>query len=143
MSATEEEEQHLARTVMCILDEWGIQAADILRILDLPDSFRARHLDRCRNGGVLPDDENVRVRIDLILGIAEALRTSYPRNSHTGVLWLNRPHRRFDNRTPLHTMVEDGKSGLMAIRAELDCGYAWDLSQTQNAEPSAVEKAKT
>ena len=143
MSVTEEEEQRLARAVMHVLDDWGLQAADILRILELPDSFRTRHLDRCRNGGVFPGDENVRIRIELVLGIAEALRTSYPRNSHTGVLWLNRPHRRFDNRTPLHTMVEDGKSGLMAIRAELDCGYAWDLSQPAHKKPSPVKKSRT
>src|SRR5438552_1412837 len=104
---------------MRILDDWALQAADIVRILDLPEGFRTRHLDRYRNGGAFPRDDNVQIRIELILGIAESLRTTYPPNSHTGSLWLTRPHRRFDNRTPLHTMVKDGQSGLIAIRAEL------------------------
>lgn len=130
MTVGMEYEQRMARAVMNILDDWALEAEDMLRILDLPESFRSRHLERCRNGGSFPQDENVQTRIELILGIAEALRTTYPRNSQTGALWLKRPHRRFDNRPPLATMIEGGTSGLIAIRAELDCGYAWELSQT-------------
>jgi hypothetical protein len=125
------EESALSRVVMSTLDEWGLSSDEILHLLCLPDSVRSRHLDRFRQGNAFPQDAGVMQRVEQVVGIAEALRTTYPRNAHMAAVWLNRPHRRFDQRTPLRAMVDDGLPGLIAIRSELDCGYAWDLSQAQ------------
>ena len=126
-----DESSALSRAVMRALDEWGLSSEDILRLLCLPESVRSRHLDRFRQGGAFPEDIGVFQRVEQVVGIAEALRTTYPRNAHMAAIWLNRPHRRFNRRTPVQAMVEDGLEGLIAIRSELDCGYAWDLSQVK------------
>jgi hypothetical protein len=48
---------------------------------------------------------------------------------------LTRPCRRnnhrFDNRTPLVAMLEDGLDGIMAVRMHLDCAYDWHGSNSQ------------
>ena len=63
-----------------------------------------------------------------LLGIIDALRTTYPRNVNMGPRWMNTPHRRMKERTPVHTMLEDGESGVITVLSELDCAYAWELS---------------
>ena len=63
-----------------------------------------------------------------LLAIIDALGTSFPRNIEARAQWMNTPHRRMRRRTPLHTMLEDGDNGVIAVRAELDCVYAWELS---------------
>ena len=41
---------------------------------------------------------------------------------------MNRPNRLFDQRTPLDVMLEDGLSGVVAVRVQLDCAYDWYTS---------------
>ncbi|HLO27512.1 MAG TPA: antitoxin Xre/MbcA/ParS toxin-binding domain-containing protein, partial [Anaerolineales bacterium] len=62
-------------------------------------------------------------RIEHLVGIADALRTSYPRNAYMASIWMNRINHRFDNRTPLAAMLEDGLNGIIAVRTHLDCAY--------------------
>ena len=109
------------------MDDWGLESKQIIKLLDLPRNIRTRHLDKFRNGDAFPESVETQQRIEHIAGIADALRTSYPRNMHMASRWLNTPHRRFKNRTPLATMV-DSESGLLEVRSELDCAYAWDKS---------------
>jgi hypothetical protein len=120
----------LAKTVMNILDGWNVTAAEVIKVLGLPSETRTRHLDRFRQNMPLPDHDEVITRAQHLLGIADALRTTYPHNAGMGPIWLRRPHRRLTNRSPLTTMTEDGLKGLRAVRAELDCTFAWDISSS-------------
>lgn len=130
MQMNAEEGHSLARAVMHILDGWEIESADILNVLALPKTIHSRHLESFRQGNrSFPDDEAVMKRIVQIVGIADALRTTYPRNTHMASMWLNRPHRRFSNRSPKEVILNKGLSGLISIRAELDCEFAWRLAQ--------------
>lgn len=124
------EEQRLAATlkIMTAVDDWGLSGAQILAILDMPEGHRTRHLQQFRKDTPLPDDEQVNKRIVRLLGIIDALRTTYPRNLQMGARWMKMPHRRFKKRSPLLTMLEDGETGVIAVLAELDCTYAWELS---------------
>lgn len=124
------DEQRLAVThkVMAAVDEWGLNGEQILAVLDMPEGHRTRHLQKYRKDTPLPDDEQVNNRIIRLLGIIDALRTTYPRNLQMGARWMKMPHRRFKQRSPLHTMLEDGDTGVIAVLAELDCTYAWELS---------------
>ena len=63
-----------------------------------------------------------------LLGIIDALRTTYPRNAQMGPRWMAEPHVRLKNRCPLQAMLEDGEVGVVAVLSELDCAYAWELS---------------
>ncbi len=123
-------EQQLLRTqkVMSALDEWGLSGEQILAVLDFPGTQRSRHLAKYRKDTPFPDDDNVACRVTFLLGIIDALRTTYPRNLQMGARWMAAPHRRLQNRCPLQAMLEDGETGVIAVLSELDCAYAWELS---------------
>jgi hypothetical protein len=123
-------EQDLLRTqkVMNALDEWGLSGEQILAVLDLPKTERSRHLAKYRKDTPFPDDEKVAARVTFLLGIIDALRTTYPRNLQMGARWMAAPHVRLNNRCPLQAMLEDGETGVVAVLSELDCAYAWELS---------------
>ena len=123
-------EQQLIRTlkVMKALDEWGLSGEQILAVLDFPKTERSRHLAKYRKDTPFPDDENVICRVTFLLGIIDALRTTYPRNLQMGARWMAAPHVRLKNRCPLQAMLEDGETGVVAVLSELDCAYAWELS---------------
>jgi uncharacterized protein (DUF2384 family) len=114
--------------IMESLDTWGLSGEQIMAILDFPDGHRSRHLQKYRKDTPLPDVESVNLRVIRLLGIIDALRTTYPRNDQMGPRWMNTPHRRMQDRTPVHTMLEDGEVGVITVLSELDCAYAWELS---------------
>ena len=77
-------ESAIASNVMRLLDEWGLDGNQIMHVLDLPSKVRLRHLDKFRKGDPFPKGEQTAVRIEHIAGIAEALRTTFPRNTYMG-----------------------------------------------------------
>jgi hypothetical protein len=123
-------EQNLLRTqkVMNALDEWGLSGEQILAVLDFPKTERSRHLAKYRKDTPFPEDEKIACRVKFLLGIIDALRTTYPRNLQMGARWMAAPHVRLNNRCPLQAMLEDGETGVVAVLSELDCAYAWELS---------------
>lgn len=123
-------QQNLLRTqkVMNALDEWGLNGEQILAVLDLPNTERSRHLAKYRKDTPFPEDKKVACRVTFLLGIIDALRTTYPRNLQMGARWMAEPHVRLKNRCPLQAMLEDGETGVVAVLSELDCAYAWELS---------------
>ena len=124
------ESQRMAATlkIMGAVDEWGLTGDQIIAVIDLPESQRSRHLQKFRDDTPFPDSEQINLRMASLLGIVDALRTSYPRNLKMGARWMNMPHRRFQKRTPVRTMLEDGQVGVIAVLSELDCAYAWALT---------------
>ena len=128
---SEERQILLTQKIMSSLDEWGLSAADQLLVLSLPDDVRTRKLRSYHENTPLPKDDNVEFRAIRILGIIDALRTTYPKNEMMGARWMKKPHRRFQNRPPLQILVEEGDSGVDSVLAELDCSYAWELSGSQ------------
>lgn len=128
-----EERQGLTRAVMELLDEWGLGSAQQVAVLDLPGKVGARMLRRYHENTPFPDTPEVNRRIGYLLKIADALRTTYPRNARMGTRWMKQRHRRLRNHTPLNLMVESGESGMALVLAQLDCVYAWDLSGSDPA----------
>ena len=119
----------LSRSIMHMLDDWGAGAADIILLLSLPATTRSRHLQRYRQDTPLPENEATVTRVAHLIEIADALRTTFPRNARMGPVWMRTPHRRFGGRTPLETMLQNGLHGIISVRAELDCAYAWQLAK--------------
>ncbi|WP_297528479.1 antitoxin Xre/MbcA/ParS toxin-binding domain-containing protein [Thiohalobacter sp.] len=126
---TDEERKALTRAVINILDRWGMDNSDQVRILALPEGTPARRINRYRDmGEALPDNPATMERIEQLLGIADALRTMFPHNPQMGLHWLRKRNKHLRRRTPAECMVEDGMSGLIRVRTHLDCTYAWDMS---------------
>lgn len=130
MKALNHDEQvNLTLRVIAVLDDWRLTSADKILLLALPDKTRSRSIQKYQQGTPLPFDETVREHVSHLLGIGHSLRLANPCNAAAGNLWLNRPHRRFDNRTPLSVMLEDGLTGIINIRKEVDCSYDWHIDQ--------------
>lgn len=123
-----EERAELARAIVGILDSWGVDAADQVALLDLPDDTPSRAIRSFRKEKPLPDDPRVMRRVEHLIGIADALRTTFPQNPKMGLLWMQKRHRKFRRRTPLRTMLEDGNTGVIQVRQYLDCSFAWRMS---------------
>lgn len=118
----------LTRAVMAVLDSWGVNANDCIRILALPEKTPGRMLRRYRDDTPFPNSDELNERVDHLVGIAEALRTTYPRNEQMGSRWMVRPHRRFNKKSPLSVIINDGLAGLINVRIHLDCAYSWELN---------------
>jgi uncharacterized protein (DUF2384 family) len=126
---TEQDRLDLGRLVINTLDEWGISSADQVVILALPGKVSGRSLRHYQDNTPLPDDPEVLKRVEHLLGIADALRTTFPRNDRIAVIWLTQPCRRLRRRRPVDIMLEDGLSGLISVRTHLDCSFAWRESE--------------
>ena len=65
--------------------------------------------------------------------ITDALRTTFPFSSQMRVMWLQKPHRRFQKRTPLSVMLDEGADGLQKVRVEVDCTYGYAINDALHA----------
>jgi hypothetical protein len=131
---TPQDRADLSRIIIDILENWEVRPADQINLLGLPSTTRPRHMKRYGEDLCLPEDPDVWQRVEHLVGIAEALRTSYPRNPAMGGVWLNRRNYRFDDRSPLAAMLEDGMEGMMAVRVHLDCAYDWFMDDRANKD---------
>ncbi len=130
-SISHEDRVALTRAIMYLLDSWDLSAREQLVVLNLPKGTPTRALRRYRDDTPFPDDLSVMERLEHLVGIADALRTTYPLNPAMGTRWMRQPLRRFNDRTPLAIIVEDGLRGLVAVRAHLDCSFDWDETRSR------------
>lgn len=117
----------LTKATMSILDSWNLGTDEMRTVLGLPGKVRARGFQRFRLSEAFPDEPGIDRRMDYVMKIAGALRTTYPTNPTMGARWLRQKHRRF-GRTPISVLMEGGEESLVAVLAELDCTFCWDLS---------------
>ncbi len=122
------EEDHsiqLTKAVMHALDDWKLDGEHILSVMALPDDIKVRHLSQFRNTRAFPDTPEVSERLRHVLGIIDALATSYPTNPRMSLFWMTRNSKKFQNRSPIQVIVEEDLEGLITIRKHLDCSYDW------------------
>ena len=120
-----EEQLSFSQSILLMLEEWGAKVPGQIAILGLPEKTGARTMLQYKKNTPLPIEPGVLERIEHLVGIADALRTTYPTNSKMGAIWMNKANRILRDRTPLNTMIEDGLDGLLAVRAHLDCAFDW------------------
>ena len=120
-----DEQISLTIRVMEILDSWGLSSAEIISLIALPDKTPTRALRRYRENTAFPVSPELDERIEHIVGITDALRTSYPHNPHMGKMWIRQKSNKLNNQIPLQIIVEGGLEGIIEIRKHLDCSYDW------------------
>ncbi len=125
---TDEEFLYITKTVMQVLDGWNLSTEETVNVLGLSDQTRKRQLDKYRNLKAFPKDELIIKRLSHIVGISDALRTTFPRNLNMAEKWLKTQHRRFENETPLTVILNEGVEGLCKVRSELDVTFAWNTT---------------
>jgi hypothetical protein len=134
---TPDERLFLTRRVMNLLESWNLSAQDMIVLLQLPDSVKARNISRFRDEQAFPADINVDRRVGYLLRIEEALGTYFPRNPEMRDMWVKRGNKQFGKRAPIAVMVEDGESGLISVLSHLDCTFAWDLTGSKTEYSAA------
>lgn len=126
--------KNLTQAIIRHLDEWQLTEEEIANLLALDASVHKRHIKLYRQGAkVLPTNDAMTQRIEHIIGIADALRTTFPFSSQMRLLWLRKAHRRFQQRTPLNLMLTEGLEGLLKVRIEVDCAYGYAISDAMHA----------
>ena len=125
---TDEEFIYITKTVMNVLEVWNLTTEQTVIVLGLSRQTTKGQLDKYRTLKAFPRDELIIKRLSHIIGISDALRTTFPRNINMSEKWLKTQHRRFDNETPLSIILDEGINGLCKVRSELDCTFAWDAT---------------
>jgi len=127
-----EQKIELTKMIMAMLDDWGVSHENKILLLDLPSDIKSRNVRRFYIDRPLPESSEVGSRINHLLGIADAIRTSYPRNQQMASFWLNKKNHRFENMTPLEFMLQGGTKNVIAIRSHLDCAWDWDQDEKES-----------
>ena len=122
---TQDEQVALTVRIMDILDGWGMTSAEIISVIALPEKTPKRALRRYRENTAFPVSPELEERLNHIVGITDALRTSYPHNPHMGKMWIRQRSKKLNNQIPLQIIVEGGLEGIVEIRKHLDCSYDW------------------
>ena len=122
---TLDEQVSLTTRIMDILDGWGMSSAEIISLLALPEKTPTRALRRYRENTPFPITSELNERIEHIIGITDALRTSYPHNPQMGKMWIRQRSKKLQNKIPLQIIVEKGLEGVVEVRKHLDCSYDW------------------
>lgn len=117
----------MTRATMRVMDGWGLDAEQMHALLAMPSTVRSRAFNGFRRETPFPDHPVVKRRAGYLLRIADALRTTFPTSPNMAGRWIRQGHRRFGQETPLAVMLR-GEDGLVAILAQLDCTFAWDLT---------------
>lgn len=130
MSETKQQAlKDITQAVMYMLDGWRLDNEQMRGLLGLPDDVKARMMNRYRDGQAsLPDDPRVLRRAQYLMRISDSLRTAYPMNPRMAARWIHQRQRRFNSRTPLSMILDGGEEGLMAVLAEVDCTFSWDMT---------------
>lgn len=131
----------LTRQVLRQLDIWDLTPEQSMQLLGLGDEIKPRQLQSYRTGtkSLSQAPEHLE-RMGHILGIGEALRTTYPFSAMMQMKWLNQAHRRFSGKTPLEVMLQEGIDGLLRVRVELDCSYGYALADAQYKQAQQTSK---
>jgi len=133
---TAEELKYLTQGVMTYLDSWELSNEQIITMLGLEGEIKKRQLQNLRSGTQVFDESTpLFSRVDHIIGIADALRTQFPFSEQMRLMWLSKPHRRFNRKTPLSIMLDnESANGLLKVRMEVDCNYAYAISEAMREQ---------
>ena len=122
----------ITRGTMNLFESWGLQTEEMMALLNLQG--KARHFARYRYNTPFPDEPGLMRRIEYLVRIDEALRTTYPTNPTMGKRWLRQRNHKFNRHSPLAMMMDDGERGLAYVLSRLDCTYAWEQSGSTPTE---------
>lgn len=125
INLTNDEQISLTVRIMEILDGWGLSSAEIISLIALPSKTPTRALRRYRENTAFPISSELTERLEHIIGITDALRTSYPHNPNMGKMWIRQRSKKLNDKIPLQIIIDGGLEGIVEIRKHLDCSYDW------------------
>lgn len=101
-----------------LFSHWKLTDEDVSAVLGLElDDHEV--LCKLRHGDQMEMNPELMERAGHVLGIHKNLRQLFPRNRGLAYAWMKTRNRAFDGRTPMTVVKEDGKAGLLKVRAYL------------------------
>jgi uncharacterized protein (DUF2384 family) len=119
-SLPHDEKVALTRTVLDVLERWGVGREDQCRLLGLHKQGAARRLRHYRLGHPLPEEGDVWTRVALLLRLATSIGQLFPHSAPSADLWVTTPRAKFGHKTPLQLMLADGVEGIARVQRSLD-----------------------
>lgn len=115
----------LARTILTVLRNWGVETDDQLKLLGLPEGTGSRALNRFRGGMPFPDDRESLMRANYLLSIQNAVGSLFPHSARAADCWMTTPCHYFANVTPLQVMLNEGVEGMKRVLNYLNGVEDW------------------
>jgi hypothetical protein len=110
----------LAKAVTKLFKHWGIPQDAQCSLLGISLSSRKK-LKSMEEGSVgIPTGRDSHDRVGYLLAIHKALRLLYPKNPELLYGWVTMRNQKFNGRTPLEVMIEDGYLGIAKVSRYLD-----------------------
>ncbi|HBE92262.1 MAG TPA: hypothetical protein DDW55_06940 [Gammaproteobacteria bacterium] len=128
----EEKKLELTRGIIRMLDQFGLDAEQQIKVLGFPEGTRTRTLRQHREHKAFPDDPQIQERVSILLHINDALRTTYPTNPQMALFWVRKKNRHLDNATPVEVMSRGSRNDLIDVLSQLDCTVHWDMASAKN-----------
>ena len=125
---SQEESLSLTKMIIGILESWGLNTRQQHTLLAFSKKVPIRGMRRFQDDQAFPNETDLNMRLEHIVGIHHALHTTYPHNPAMGPLWIKTRNKRFENQSPITLMLEEGLTGVMRVRSHLDCAYDWELN---------------
>lgn len=114
--------------IIRMLDQFGLDAEQQIRILGFPAGTKTKVLRQHRENKPFPDDKEVQQRVTLLAHISDALRTTYPTNPQMALFWIKQKNRHLGNVRPVEVLSRGGRNDLISVLSLLDCTVHWDAS---------------
>jgi len=114
------EHRDLVHTLLSILREWQVEPEQQIILLGMPNSTKARALNRVRAGEPLPECDRFLERAHFLLAIQNAVSSMYPHNAQAANYWVSTPSFFFGNYSPLQIMLNEGVAGMQRVLNNLN-----------------------
>ncbi|GMT40311.1 MAG: hypothetical protein IEMM0001_1046 [bacterium] len=123
-----EKKMQRTQSIIRMLDLFGLDAEQQIRVLGFPEGTRTRILRQHRDNKPFPDDEQIQQRVSILAHISDALRTTYPTNPQMALFWIKQKNRHLDNLRPVEVLGRGSRNDLISVLSLLDCTVHWDQS---------------
>lgn len=110
----------LAKAVTRLFKHWGISQDSQCSLLGISLSSRKKLKSMAEGLVGIPTGRDSRERVGYLLAIHKALRLLYPKNPELLYGWITMRNKKFEGRTPLEVMIEDGYLGIAKVSRYLD-----------------------
>jgi hypothetical protein len=121
----EQRRADLARVVMQIFHEWGVEPRQQAMLLGLSGDAPNHLLDRFRKGMPTAEEAGLLQRMSHILSIRNALHQSHPHSPAMANYWVTTAHPYFNDQSPLEVMLGRGTDGMRRILEHLNGSGEW------------------
>lgn len=115
----------LARTLLTILNNWGVTAEQQIVLLGFPEGTAKRAINKFAYGTPFPDDYESLMRANYLLSIQNAVDSLFPHNATAANYWMTTPSQYFANHTPLDIMLNEGVEGMKRVLNYLNGVEDW------------------